>query len=68
MKTTLSHLKQYWREAMILTVLVIVAIALPFLEVRNPTLVMLVAVIVAAYFIATWACKPIYGPDDEEEK
>ncbi|QZE58849.1 hypothetical protein pEaSNUABM28_00292 [Erwinia phage pEa_SNUABM_28] len=67
MKTLLSAVKIYWREAMILAVLVVIAVALPFLEVRNPVLVMLVAVIVAAYFIATWACKPVYGSDDEKE-
>ena len=68
MKTTLSAVKLYWREVMILAVLVIIAIALPFLEVRNPTLVMLIAVIVAAYFLATWACKPVYGSHDDKEE
>ncbi|QZE59531.1 hypothetical protein MPK66_gp287 [Erwinia phage pEa_SNUABM_2] len=64
----MRFVKLYWREAMILTVLVVIAFALPFFEVRNPTLVMLVAVIVAAYFIATWACKPVYGSDDDEKE
>ncbi|MEG0324392.1 MAG: hypothetical protein RR619_10375 [Raoultibacter sp.] len=66
MKTMLSVLKQCWREALILTVLIIIAFALPFLEVRNPTLVLLVCIIVAAYFVATWACKPRYGDDDDK--
>ncbi|AWY08552.1 hypothetical protein HOT49_gp293 [Erwinia phage vB_EamM_Alexandra] len=65
---TLRFVKLYWREVMILVVLIVIAIALPFLEVRNPTLVMLVAVIVAAYFLATWACKPVYGSDDDKEE
>lgn len=67
MKTMLSAAKLYWREAMILIVLVVIACVLPFFEVRNPTLVMVVAVIVAAYFLLTWACKPTFGSDNEKE-
>lgn len=67
MKTSRFPLKRYWREAMILAVLVVIAFALPYFEVRNPELTMLVAVIVAVYFFATWACKPRYGRDNEKE-
>lgn len=67
MKTSRFPLKRYWREAMILIVLVVIAFALPYFEVRNPELTMLVAVIVAVYFFATWACKPRYGRDNEKE-
>lgn len=62
-----SALKRYWREVMILIVLAVIAIALPYFEVRNPKLTMLVAIIVAVYFFATWACKPAYGNDNEKE-
>lgn len=67
MKTSRFPLKRYWRGAMILIVLVVIAFALPYFEVRNPELTMLVAVIVAVYFFATWACKPRYGRDNEKE-
>lgn len=67
MKTLRCVAKRYWREAMILIVLVVIAFALPYFEVRNPKLTMLVAVIVAVYFLATWACKPSYGKDNEKE-
>ncbi|QZE57160.1 hypothetical protein MPK67_gp287 [Erwinia phage pEa_SNUABM_32] len=67
MKTSRFPLKRYWREAIILIVLVVIAFALPYFEVRNPELTMLVAVIVAVYFFATWACKPRYGRDNEKE-
>jgi len=67
MKTTLSAIKRYWREALILATLLVIAIALPYFEVRSPMLTMLVAVIVAAYFFATWACKPRYGDNSEKE-
>lgn len=67
MKTLRCVAKRYWREAVILIVLVVIAFALPYFEVRNPKLTMLVAVIVAVYFFATWACKPSYGKDNEKE-
>lgn len=67
MKTTLSAIKRYWREALILATLLVIAIALPYFEVRSPALTMLVAIIVAAYFFATWTCKPSYGDNSEKE-
>lgn len=67
MKTLRCVAKRYWREAMILIVLAVIAVALPYFEVRNPKLTMLVAIIVAVYFFATWACKPTYGNDNEKE-
>ena len=67
MKTLRCVAKRYWREAMILIVLAVIAVALPYFEVRNPKLTMLVAIIVAVYFFATWACKPSYGRDNEKE-
>lgn len=67
MKTSRFPLKRYWREAIILIVLVVIAFALPYFEVRNPMLTMLVAIIVAVYFFTTWACKPRHGDNSEKE-
>lgn len=67
MKTLLSALKRYWRELVIICVVFAVCFALPFFEVRNPILVSIVVVIVAAYFMATWACKPRFGDNNENE-
>lgn len=67
MKTLRCAAKRYWREAMILIVLVVIAIALPYFEVRSPKLTRVVAIIVAVYFFATWAHRPNYGKDNENE-
>lgn len=67
MKTLTSACKRYWREAMILIVLAVIAVALPYFEVRSPKLTMIVVIIVAVYFFATWAYRPNYGKDNENE-
>lgn len=58
MKTMLCAAKRYWRELLILSVLIVIAVALPYLEVRSPKLTMIVCLIVACYFFATWASRP----------
>lgn len=69
MKTLLSAAKRYWRELIILTVLGTICFALPFLEVHNMMLTVVVVMIVVCYFMFTWACKPRPGDyDDQEEK
>lgn len=64
MRTTLCAVKRYWRELLLLLVLIVIAIALPCLEVRSPKLTMLVFIIVAVYLLATWAYQPERNKDD----
>lgn len=59
------HLKRYWRAIIVLLIVFIISCLLPILEVRNPTLTMLVVIIVACYFIAVWAYRPVKAIKEE---